>query len=58
MQFKIEQGSEKINSVDGLSLLGLLLDQSNLRNHVGSSNLGTRNELERKADVFSSVVGL
>ena len=58
MNYKIEQGSERIHSVGGLSLVGLLLEKSGLREGLESAKVGATKVLERTADVFSSVVGL
>ena len=58
MKYNIEQGSELINSVGGLSLVGLLLKRSGLKQRLKSLSGDSKKALTRTADVFGSIVGL
>lgn len=58
MKYRIAQGKEKINSVGGLGLIGLLLERSGLKKEIKKAGTGNAREVKRVSDVLSSVVGL
>jgi hypothetical protein len=58
MIYKIAQGKEKINSIGGLALIGLLLERSGLKNEIQKTGAGSSREVKRISNVLSQAVGL
>ncbi len=58
MKFKIEQGTELVNSVGGISLVGKLLEKIDFRKEIIENFEGTRGQKRRTADVLTSWIGL
>ena len=58
MKFKIEQGTELINSCGGLALVGKILERLNLKKNIMSNFAVSKSEKTRAIDVISSWVGL
>ncbi|MEA2096691.1 MAG: IS1380 family transposase [Candidatus Cloacimonadota bacterium] len=58
MKYTIAQGKEKINSIGGLALIGLLLKRSGLKREIQKAGTGGSREVKRISDVLSQAVGL
>lgn len=58
MRFKIEQSSEKINNIGGMSLIGVLLNKSGLNKMVDSVQTGKGRPLYSNSQILRCYLGL